>query len=304
MIRISCIIPTFNYGHFIIDAVDSALDALRDDDQIIVIDDGSTDDTRQRLDSYISDNRIQYHYQDNAGVGAARNAGTQMADGDYLYFLDADDRVIKAGFSKLRQAVERNQGIAAVIAGHISVNGQKRRERRQKPFSSNKATNFVDYAIRRRFSMSNTGATLFKRDIALKYPYPDIKTGEDMVVYALILANEYVMSIPDSSVVTNRHADSLREQPQGYANTVEHLPDLVFDETRLPAPLMKWKQQFYCNCLLSLFREQYLSGEYEAARHTYQRARQLSFRRSLQLSYLRKYLKMRLKFHFFKSQRQ
>lgn len=89
--RISVIIPCYNYGRFLPDAVNSVLGQKKDGlaVEIIVVDDGSTDDTAavaQRLGS-----SIQYIYQENQGLSAARNTGIRAARGDYLVFLDADD---------------------------------------------------------------------------------------------------------------------------------------------------------------------------------------------------------------------
>ncbi len=89
--RISVIIPCYNYGRFLPDAVNSVLGQKKDGlaVEIIVVDDGSTDDTAavaQRLGS-----SIQYIYQENQGPSAARNSGIRIARGDYLVFLDADD---------------------------------------------------------------------------------------------------------------------------------------------------------------------------------------------------------------------
>lgn len=88
---ISVIIPTYNYGRFLPDAVKSVLGQKKDGlaVEIIVVDDGSTDDTAdvaQRMGS-----SIQYIYQENQGPSAARNSGIRIARGDYLVFLDADD---------------------------------------------------------------------------------------------------------------------------------------------------------------------------------------------------------------------
>jgi glycosyltransferase involved in cell wall biosynthesis len=88
---ISVIIPTFNRAHYVTGAVQSAL-AQRDVAvEIIVVDDGSTDDTRARLAPYVDRDQVRYIDQPNAGAGAARNAGLRAARGEYVAFLDADD---------------------------------------------------------------------------------------------------------------------------------------------------------------------------------------------------------------------
>lgn len=86
---VSAIIPTYNYGRFVCEAVDSALAQSYPSMEVIVVDDGSTDDTRQRLADYGS--RIRYVWQSNSGLSAARNTGIREARGDWVAFLDADD---------------------------------------------------------------------------------------------------------------------------------------------------------------------------------------------------------------------
>ncbi len=291
MPSISCIIPTYNYAGYIAQAVDSILEVLGDDDQVIVVDDGSTDNTHRVLQNYIAEKKILYHYQKNSGVSAARNTGSGYADRDYFYFLDSDDRVLKEGFFKLRRVVDESPGIAFAFGGHVSVIGPRRRIHRQKTISDNATDNFMDYVIRRRFSIAN-GGLLIRNDVAKKYAYPEqLKVSEDLCVYAWVMANEQVVSIPEPVVEIVKHEDSLRNQTEDYAEVIEQLPDIVFDANRLPLPLMAYKKRFYCNRLLSLFRTQYLAGEYESAKKTYTRA--LSCRPSnvLKGSYLRKYLK-------------
>jgi glycosyltransferase involved in cell wall biosynthesis len=93
---ITVIIPTFNRDRFLKEAVQSVLDQdyFRESDttrpfEIIVVDDGSTDETGEVVQSFACD--IRYFYQENRGVSAARNVGLQRARGDFIAFLDSDD---------------------------------------------------------------------------------------------------------------------------------------------------------------------------------------------------------------------
>ena len=88
----SIIIPTYNREKTIIRAIDSVLQQSFTDFEIIVVDDGSVDATKEVVSS-LYDNRIHYYYQANQGVCAARNYGASLASGDYLIFLDSDDYV-------------------------------------------------------------------------------------------------------------------------------------------------------------------------------------------------------------------
>jgi PAS domain S-box-containing protein len=86
---VSVVIPTYNYARFVSAAVESALAQTYAACEVIVIDDGSTDDTRAVLAP--QNERIRYLYQENQGLSAARNTGIRAAQGDYIALLEADD---------------------------------------------------------------------------------------------------------------------------------------------------------------------------------------------------------------------
>ena len=86
---ISVVVPTYNRAHFISRAIDSCLGQLEDRDELIIIDDGSTDDTQRVVAEY--GDRIRYIRTPNQGAGAARNRGIREAKNPLLAFLDSDD---------------------------------------------------------------------------------------------------------------------------------------------------------------------------------------------------------------------
>jgi GT2 family glycosyltransferase len=88
-ISISVVIPAYNAGEFISWAIDSVLAQSRRADEIIVVDDGSTDETSERIKRYGS--QVRYVYQENAGPSVARNKGIEAACSEWIAFLDADD---------------------------------------------------------------------------------------------------------------------------------------------------------------------------------------------------------------------
>ena len=90
----SVIIPTFNRAHLIVDTINEVLNQSFSDFELIIIDDGSNDETQNIIES-INDERIIYTYQVNSGVSAARNHGALIAHCEYIVFLDSDDRISK-----------------------------------------------------------------------------------------------------------------------------------------------------------------------------------------------------------------
>ena len=86
---VSVIIPTHNSARFIAQAVDGVLAQTYKHYEVIVVDDGSSDNTGDVLQQFAG--HIRYHRQDNRGPAAARNAGIKIAQGEFVCFLDADD---------------------------------------------------------------------------------------------------------------------------------------------------------------------------------------------------------------------
>ena len=86
---VSAVIPTYNYAQYLPEAVESALAQTYPNMEVIVVDDGSTDRTRECLAPYRE--RIAYIYQPNRGLSAARNTGIAAARGEWIALLDSDD---------------------------------------------------------------------------------------------------------------------------------------------------------------------------------------------------------------------
>jgi glycosyltransferase involved in cell wall biosynthesis len=90
----SIIIPTFNRSKQIETAIDAVKNQTYKSFELIVIDDGSTDDTQERMMQHCKEENIHYYRQENKGVCSARNHGAIKAKGEYLIFLDSDDDVL------------------------------------------------------------------------------------------------------------------------------------------------------------------------------------------------------------------
>lgn len=88
---ISFIIPTYNRAHTISLSIESIINQTNHNWELIIVDDGSQDETEKYIEPFLKDSRIKYSYQQNQGVSAARNHGGDLAKGEYLIFLDSDD---------------------------------------------------------------------------------------------------------------------------------------------------------------------------------------------------------------------
>lgn len=91
-IKISVIVPVYNSAKFIEETLSSIQNQSLRDFEIVVIDDGSTDNTKEIIEKWqINDTRIKYYYKPNGGVSSARNLGIEKAKGEFISFLDSDD---------------------------------------------------------------------------------------------------------------------------------------------------------------------------------------------------------------------
>jgi glycosyltransferase involved in cell wall biosynthesis len=120
---ISVIIPAYNHGAFVARGITSVLSQTFKAHEIIVVDDGSTDDTKRRLSEYSC--CIRYHYQSNCGPGAAKQAGVGLAQGEYIQFLDADDSIAPNKFEKQLAIFKANPDTSLVYSDYANIDSQR-----------------------------------------------------------------------------------------------------------------------------------------------------------------------------------
>ncbi len=95
MKKVSVIVPAYNKAELTVRTVNSILDQDYKNIEVIVVDDGSTDDTRTKLQFF--GNKIKYLYKENGGACSARNLGIKEASGDYIAFIDCSNALTSSG---------------------------------------------------------------------------------------------------------------------------------------------------------------------------------------------------------------
>lgn len=115
---ISIIIPCYNHGNYLEEALESIFSQQYEAVEIVVVDDGSTDNTKAVAEQY---KRVKYIYQDNKGLSAARNTGIKNCSGDFLVFLDADDWLLPGALKTNLAFFKSHPDVAFVSGGFKSV---------------------------------------------------------------------------------------------------------------------------------------------------------------------------------------
>lgn len=115
---VSIVIPCFNYGNYLAEAVGSALRQTHEELEVVIVDDGSTDDTASIAQSF--GGQVRYVFQENAGLSAARNTGVREARGEFVVFLDADDLIDPTFVERCIEVLDRSP-TAAFAYSHLRL---------------------------------------------------------------------------------------------------------------------------------------------------------------------------------------
>jgi len=123
---VSVVIATYNYGRFLKEAIDSVLAQTYRDYEIIVVDDGSTDNTRQVIEPYLALGNLSYfRMEENIGQPRAKNRGIRKSRGKFIAFLDADDVWLPRKLEKQMPLFERSREVGVVYCDHICFCGHQ-----------------------------------------------------------------------------------------------------------------------------------------------------------------------------------
>lgn len=294
-VLISVVIPAYNYAKTLPRAAESVLSQLDEHSELIIIDDGSTDDTPQVVADLAGRFPGQFRAirQLNAGLAAVRNRGIEESKGRYLVFLDADDEMCTNTLFFLRQHISRCPDAQFIIGGHVSVFPDGR-ESRKLPDSlpETPLERVRSYLLDKTLRLSN-GACAMDRDVFSQGGYPEhFRNAEDIPVFAQVLAGYKcaVLNAPLARIY--KHDDSLRHNLAYGMQIGDRLVAEVFDTGRLPESMSILRQAFLAQRYLSLFRTCAAAGKRKDGLEFYFFALKNDWRAFFRFSYTRKALKL------------
>ena len=295
---ISIVIPAYNYGRLLRRAVHSVALQMTHAHELVVVNDGSTDDTAVVLEALVAELRsgLKVLEKQNGGSSSARNAGIDAAAGDYLIFLDADDELLPGALQKIEQHLVQHPESKFVICGHRAVTESgKSREHIPVDVPKDAYERLKGYLIDKSFGLSN-GACVMHRDVFRWGRYPEqFRSAEDVPVFAQALANVPCSVLPEAILVVHKHSDSLRHQYRHAKAGGLSLVDEIFSEARLPLEYRGLRSAYELQRCLSLFRSAYLAGEHEDAIAYFRLALERDWRAVLRPSYVGKFCRMAMR---------
>ena len=253
-VLISVIIPIYNVEAYLERCLDSVINNTYQNLEIICVNDGSPDNCHKILERYAAqDNRIKVIWQEKQGVSVARNTGMDVATGDYIYFLDADDWIHRESFLFLLQtATETNADMIA--GGYQKVYCENEWNLMEKICYPDRVEVMTIGEAREKAkrAMALVVGTLYSRSLIAQHRFPKgLEYAEDSYFHVMMIHDDLMYAYVDLPLYCyyNRHSSAMQtltldKQMKSIRYWVEHL-----HEFKKPEYAVSWisQQVFYYN---------------------------------------------------------
>jgi len=234
MPKVSVIIPVYNAEKYLHKCVDSVLNQTLDDIEIILVDDGSTDNSPAICDDYERKyNNIKVFHKENGGVSSARNVGLDNATGEYVGFVDSDDYIAPVMYEKLFQTCKKYRCEMAICNYQITKN-RKILETGTINFSANREVSceelrrLIEVANDARFQWFNVNK-LFCNDVLQKNNirfHTELQYGEDTPFNLEAMLNSTGLVFVDEPLYFYEQTDNSAMRSKHKHNYLEKLENL------------------------------------------------------------------------------
>lgn len=231
--QISIVIPAYNCDRYIGQAIESILNQTYSSYEIIVVDDGSQDKTREALQPYCQ--HIQYVYQENQGVSVARNHGLNLARGEFIVFLDADDMFLPDKLTTQLAVFEAQPQLGLVQSGWRRVNQKGEILMDATPWNYVPELNLEMWL--RWKPLGTMGTLMFRRDWLLKVAgfEPGLAHAEDVdLILRLALLGCESAWLHQSTVCYRQHDRNTMRDGISQAKSINYVLDKFFNLPNIP----------------------------------------------------------------------
>lgn len=289
--QFSIVIPTYNYAHFLERSVISAISQRDASFEVLVVDDGSTDNTAQVIEEILQRQPSSFRFirQENRGPAAARANGASQAQGTWLLFLDADDELLPEALSIFSNEISGSPDARVLLAAHQSISDKGTSLVLPGPLSASRKDNFTRY-LEKKIRFSN-GASIVHRSALARVNFcEDLRHTEDIPVFAQLLACNDAIAVDQPVLRVHKHSGSRRHNHEAALALGMELVDRIFDN-ELPDWAQQYRNKYVARRALSLARLANQARRKKTARHFYHIAFRADWRLSLKPRHLRVFLK-------------
>ena len=266
--QISVIVPTYECDRYLAQAIDSVLSQTECTYELIIIDDGSTDQTREVVETYRNQlsgtsvvNRFQYYFQDNQGVCVARNHGLKLAQGDFVAFLDADDFFLPGKLAAQVNVFDTQPELGIVHSGWQRVSAEGNVLMEVCPWETVPDLTLETWL---RFKPVLPSAMMFRRHWLEQVSGfdPKFTVAEDVdLVLRLALEGCTASWLPQVTVGYRQREHSAMRNALPQAHALTQLLDAFFKQPQLPANIKLIEQQVRYSTLVWVAWDLYYTGQ-------------------------------------------
>ncbi|NME82447.1 glycosyltransferase [Clostridium sp. SM-530-WT-3G] len=187
---ISIIVPVYNVENYLGKCIDSIINQSFYDIEIILIDDGSTDNSGKICDQYkLKDNRIKVIHKINGGLSSARNCGLDIAKGEYIGFVDSDDYIDKYMYEKMINNLKENNSDIVICDMNYYLNGTDISNNKFRDFGVlNREDTLLKY-LNHSYFKSHAQNKLYKKYLFNNLRFPEGKLFEDVATFYKVIGN-------------------------------------------------------------------------------------------------------------------
>ena len=232
MVKVSVIIPAYNGERYIGEAIEGILAQTYSDYEIIVVDDGSTDNTCQVIQQY--GDRIKYLSQTNQGVAASRNLGLTTAQGEYIAFLDQDDLFFPHKLASQVTLLDHNLSLGMANSGWQIVNERGEEKAAVQPWQQIPNLNLANLIIWKPVFL---GAMLFRHSWLERSGGFDTtleQTPDVDLVMRLAMMGCSAAWVEQTTVKYRQHEDNASKNTRLQAQELDQILDRFFAQSSLP----------------------------------------------------------------------
>lgn len=269
MSTVSVIIPAYNQGHFLAEAVNSVLAQTYAHFEIIVVDDGSTDDTAVVAHRF-TDPRVRYVYKQNGGLSSARNEGLRHAQGNYISYLDSDDCFLPEKLQILTDELSARPDVGFVAGQAVPVDEHGRHIGKlfDTPLPADSKQLLLGNPL-------HVGSVLLRRHWQEKAGFFDesLRSYEDWDMWLrLAHAGCRMHSVPTPVSLYRFHTAQMTRDGRQMSTATFAVLDKLFSDPTLPPEWLAMKERAYAQAYLRKTAQAYLGRDYAAAQDSLRQA--------------------------------
>jgi glycosyltransferase involved in cell wall biosynthesis len=275
MPKVSVIITTYNRAHFLPQAIESVLSQTYDDYELIIIDDGSTDNTADVVARY-HDPRIHYHWQENQERSAARNRGTTLSRGQYLTFLDVDDQYLPHKLAGEVATLDTSPEVGMAASGWLVVDATGKLIQEEQPWYRCSRPTLPDWLLS---YLTRIGANLLRREWLEKVGGFDLDLShhEDTYLwFRLIWAGCTVKWNKTSVMIHSIHPANTMHNVHAMRNGHLKMLSKIYDIPEVAAALGRSSEEAFAEAYLENSFRLYATGQTEEAQADMSKAIQMA----------------------------